>query len=38
MGKCRRYNQDYKDMILELFKSGISLAQHRFWNIELKNQ
>ena len=27
MGKGRRYDQEYKDMIVELFKSGMSLAQ-----------
>ena len=27
MGKGRRYNQEYKDMILDLFKSGMSLAE-----------
>ena len=27
MGKGRRYNQEYKDMIVELFKSGMSLAE-----------
>ena len=27
MGKGRRYDQDYKDMIVELFKSGMSLAE-----------
>ena len=27
MGKGRRYNQEYKDMIVDLFKSGISLAE-----------
>ena len=26
MGKGRRYDQEYKDMIVELFKSGRSLA------------
>ena len=26
MGKGRRYDQEYKDMIVELFKSGMSLA------------
>ena len=29
MGKGRRYDQEYKDMIVELFKSGMSLAEHR---------
>ena len=29
MGKGRRYDQEYKDMIVELFKSGMSLAAHR---------
>ena len=28
MGKGRRYDQEYKDMIVELFKSGMSLAEH----------
>ena len=27
MGNGRRYNQEYKDMIVELFKSGMSLAE-----------
>ena len=27
MGKGRRYDQEYKDMIVELFKSGASLAE-----------
>lgn len=27
MGKGRRYDQEYKDMIIELFKSGMSLAE-----------
>ena len=27
MGKGRRHNQEYKDMIVELFKSGMSLAE-----------
>ena len=27
MGKGRRYNQEYKDMIVDLFKSGMSLAE-----------
>ena len=27
MGKRRRYDQEYKDMIVELFKSGMSLAE-----------
>ena len=29
MGKGRRYDQEYKDMIVELFKSGMSLAEHQ---------
>ena len=29
MGKGRRYDQEYKDMIVDLFKSGMSLAEHR---------
>ena len=29
MGKGRRYDQEYKDMIVELFKSGMSLAELR---------
>ena len=24
---CRRYDQEYKDMIVDLFKSGMSLAE-----------
>ena len=27
MGKGRRYDQEYKDMIVVLFKSGMSLAE-----------
>ena len=27
MRKGRRYDQEYKDMIVELFKSGMSLAE-----------
>ena len=27
MGKGRRYDQEYKDMIVELFKTGMSLAE-----------
>ena len=27
MGKGRRYGQEYKDMIVELFKTGMSLAK-----------
>ena len=27
MGKGRRYDQEYKDMIVELFKSGMSWAE-----------
>ena len=27
MGKGRRYNQDYKDMIVDLFKSGMSVSE-----------
>lgn len=27
MGKGRRYDQEYKDIIVELFKSGMSLAE-----------
>lgn len=27
MGKGRRYDQEYKDMIVDLFKSGISLTE-----------
>ena len=27
IGKGRRYDQEYKDMIVELFKSGMSLAE-----------
>ena len=27
MGNDRRYDQEYKDMIVELFKSGMSLAE-----------
>ena len=27
MGKGRRYDEEYKDMIVELFKSGMSLAE-----------
>jgi hypothetical protein len=34
MGKGRRYDQEYKDMIVDLFKSGMSLAA----NMALQNQ
>ena len=27
MGEGRRYDQEYKDMIVELFKSGMSLSE-----------
>ena len=27
MGKDRRYDQEYKNMIVKLFKSGISLSE-----------
>ena len=27
MGKGRRYDQEYKDMIVDIFKSGMSLAE-----------
>ncbi len=27
MGKGRRYDQEYKDMIVELFKSGMSFSR-----------
>ena len=27
IGKCRRYDQEYKNMIVDLFKSGIILAK-----------
>ena len=27
IGKGRRYDQEYKDMIVDLFKSGMSLAE-----------
>ena len=27
MGKGRRYNQEYKNMIVDLFKSGMTLAE-----------
>ena len=29
MGNGRRYDQEYKDMIVEIVKSGMSLAEHR---------
>ena len=39
MGKSRRYDQEYKDMIVELFKSGMSLAEHRLgiWHCKINN-
>ena len=37
MGKGRRYDQEYKDMIVELFKSGMSLAELST-NMALQNQ
>ncbi len=27
MGKGKRYNQEYKDMIVDIYKSGMSLAE-----------
>lgn len=27
MGKGRRYDQEYKDMIVDLYKSGMSLSE-----------
>ena len=27
MGKGRRYDQEYKDMIIELFKSGMTVTE-----------
>ena len=33
MGKGRRYDQEYKNMIVDLFKSGMSLA-----NMALQSQ
>jgi lambda repressor-like predicted transcriptional regulator len=38
MGKGRRYDQEYKDMIVELFKSGMSLAELSSANMALQNQ
>ena len=29
MGNGKRYTQEYKDMIVDLYKSGMSLAEHR---------
>ena len=39
MGKGRRYDQEYKDMIVELFKSGMSLAElsMRIWHCKINN-
>ena len=39
MGKGRRYDQEYKDMIVELFKSGMSLAENhlRIWHCKINN-
>ena len=39
IGKGRRYDQEYKDMIVELFKSGMSLAEHRLriWHCKINN-
>ena len=39
MAKGRRYDQENKDMIVDLFKLGMSLAEHnlRIWNCEIKN-
>ena len=38
MGKGRRYDQEYKNMIVDLFKSGMSLAEHKYVNMALQNQ
>lgn len=27
MGKSKRYDQEYKDMIVELFKSGMTVTE-----------
>ena len=39
MGKGRRYDQEYKDKIVELFKSGMSLGEHllRIWHCKINN-
>ena len=39
MGKGRRYDQEYKDMIVELFKAGMSLAEQRLriWHCKINN-
>ena len=34
MGKGRRYDQEYKDMIVELFKSGMTVTEERLNNID----
>ena len=40
MGNGRRYDQDYKDMIVDLFKSGMSVSEHRLriWHCKISNQ
>ncbi|WP_294353174.1 hypothetical protein [uncultured Clostridium sp.] len=40
MGKGRRYDQEYKDMIVDLFKSGMSVLEHRLriWYYRINNQ
>ena len=37
MGKGRRYDQEYKDMIVDLFKSGMSVSEISS-NMALQNQ
>jgi len=34
MGKGKRYDQEYKDMIVDLYKSGITLA---IWHCKINN-
>ena len=38
MGKGKRYDQEYKNMIVDLYKSGMSLAELKVANMALQNQ
>ena len=40
MSKGRRYDQEYKDMIADLYKSGMSLSElsSELWHCKINNQ
>jgi len=40
MGNGRRYDQEYKDMIVDLFKSGMIVSEHglRIWHCKINNK